>query len=168
MKLSKSSLGAPVLTTETFSSNSQRALFQRVVKTKRKPTTVLMKLSKSSLKPEPKSRWNLCFHKVTGSKTFAKLTTTTSPFSRTTSTVLTAYTPSTCSTKDARLTVLNSMLLRIKLSDATTNMSAAKSLLNSDNALPPVRPVSTLSTPSCTFVPTDTSLATKNNSKNFV
>merc|ERR1712183_982648 len=36
-------LGALVLTTETFSLNSQRALFQRVVKTKRKPTTVLMK-----------------------------------------------------------------------------------------------------------------------------
>merc|ERR1712183_186199 len=36
-------LGAPVLTTETFSLNSQRALFQRVVKKKRKPTTVLMK-----------------------------------------------------------------------------------------------------------------------------
>merc|ERR1712183_1164953 len=61
-------LGAPVLTTETFSLNSQRALFQRVVKTKRKLTTVSMKWSKSSLKPEPKSKWNLCFHKVTGSK----------------------------------------------------------------------------------------------------
>merc|ERR1712183_343255 len=48
------------------------------------------------------------------------------------------------------------------------NISTAKSLLNSDNVLPPVRPVSTLSTLSCTTVPTDTSLATKNNSKNFV
>merc|ERR1712168_1110838 len=35
-------LGAPVLTTETFSLNSQRALFQKDVKTKRKPITVLM------------------------------------------------------------------------------------------------------------------------------
>merc|ERR1712202_31459 len=44
--------------------------------------------------------------------------------SRTTSTVLTAHTPSTCSTKDARPTVLNSMLSRNKLSDVTTNKSA--------------------------------------------
>merc|ERR1712002_1416157 len=43
--------------------------------------------------------------------------------SRTTSIVTTKHTPSTCSTKDARPTVLNSKPSRNKLSDATTNKS---------------------------------------------
>merc|ERR1712157_442237 len=105
-------------------------------------------------------------------------TNTSSKSSENTSNVLTQLSPTTCTRKESVLTQLNLNLLRNKPKTVTStkfthscsesNTSTTKSLLNSDNVLPPVRPVSPVSTTDCTTKPTEWSPAIRNNLKNSV
>merc|ERR1719354_740570 len=164
-EFTSTTLGAPVLTTETSLLNSQNALFQRVVKPRTNPKLVSTKWSKSSLKPEPRSNWTSSIKCNNGNNNSAKCTNTTFESSENTSTMPTQLSPWTCTNKESALTKLHLNLKRNLPKAATStklthscsesNTSTAKSLLNSDNVLPPVKPRSLVSTTDCSKSPTE-------------
>merc|ERR1719354_406799 len=141
-EFTSTTLGAPVLTTETSLLNSQNALFQRAVKPRTNPKLVSTKWSKSSLKAEPGSNWTSSIKCNNGNNNSVK-----------------------CTNKESVLTKLNLNLKRNLPKAATStklthscsesNTSTTKSLLNSDNVLPPVKPRSLVSTTDCSKSPTE-------------
>merc|ERR1712176_1725030 len=92
-EFTSTALGAPVLTTETSSLNSQNALFQRVVKPRINPKLVSTKWSKSSPKPEPRSNWTSSTKCNNGDNNSANCTNTTFKSSENTSTAPTQLSP---------------------------------------------------------------------------